>query len=446
MKRDSIRALRQALQISPDNVPLRMHLSETLQDMEAYEEAEEEYRRGLSLFPNNIPLKTGIAGCFYKQGKYREAIVVIEDILAAPDVPAEVLVLHAQVLLRMGEVQQALNQYREAVSLDPDVANTELESIFGIGSHKEPSEVVDGRIRLASMCDDASVDSATEKSSISFRDVGGMKAIIEEIRIKIISPLTNKDLFKAYGKTIGGGILMYGPPGCGKTYLARATAGEIRAPFFPVGLHDVLDMWIGQSEQKLHEIFERARENPPSVLFFDEVDALGASRSDMRYHAGRHLINQFLAEMDGMESSNEGVLILAATNAPWHVDPAFRRPGRFDRILFVPPPDTLARMEILKIHIGDKPSDSIDFERIASRTQGFSGADLKSLIDIVVEDKLRQAMQTGSPVPIATNDMLISIKRCKLSTKDWFATARNYALYSNESGLYDDILSYLKIK
>jgi len=136
---------------------------------------------------------------------------------------------------------------------------------------------------------------------------------------------------------------MYGPPGCGKTYVARATAGEIKAGFLSVGINDVLDMWIGNSERNLHELFESARTHKPCVLFFDEVDALGAARSDMRHHAGRQLINQFLAEMDGVKTSNEGVLILAATNAPWHLDPAFRRPGRFDRILFVPPPDAAAR-------------------------------------------------------------------------------------------------------
>src|SRR5690606_2704948 len=147
-------------------------------------------------------------------------------------------------------------------------------------------------------------------------------------------------------KAIGGGILMYGPPGCGKTHLARATAGQVKASFISVGIHDVLEMWIGSSEQRLHTMFEQARRQTPCVRFFDEVDALGASRSDMRQSAGRQLINQFLSELDGVKASNEGVLILAATNAPWHLDPAFRRPGRFDRIIFAPPPDAIARSSI----------------------------------------------------------------------------------------------------
>ena len=195
-----------------------------------------------------------------------------------------------------------------------------------------------------------------ERPKTTFGDVGGMDSVKEEIRMKIILPLEHPEMFEAYGKKVGGGILMYGPPGCGKTYLARATAGEVKAAFLSIGISDVLDMWIGSSEKNLHELFEQARRNRPCVLFFDEVDALGASRADMRHSGGRHLINQFLAELDGVDAANEGVLILAATNAPWHLDNAFRRPGRFDRIVFVPPPDQPARAAILRLMLTGKPS------------------------------------------------------------------------------------------
>jgi SpoVK/Ycf46/Vps4 family AAA+-type ATPase len=273
-----------------------------------------------------------------------------------------------------------------------------------------------------------------------------MEQLKEEIQLKIIHPLAHPELYKAYGKPIGGGILMYGPPGCGKTHLARATAGEIKAGFIAVGINDVLDMWIGNSERNLHELFESARRNRPCVLFFDEVDALGASRSDMRHHAGRQLINQFLAEMDGVKASNEGVLILAATNAPWHLDSAFRRPGRFDRILFVPPPDGVARAAILRLQCHGKPSEDIDFDHLGKRTDNFSGADLKAVIDVAVEGKLREAMKTGIPKPLTTRDLAAAAATLKPTTREWFATARNYALYSNQGGIYDDILQFLKLK
>ena len=330
--------------------------------------------------------------------------------------------------------------------MDRSLADAEFAARLGIGARESESEVVEGKVRAAGSEEDAAPSAANiERPKINFSDVGGMEKVKEEIRLKIIHPLTHADLYKAYGKTIGGGILMYGPPGCGKTYLARATAGEIKAAFISVGISDVLDMWIGNSERNLHSLFEQAREHKPCVLFFDEVDALGASRSDMRHHAGRQLINQFLAEMDGVKSSNEGVLILAATNAPWHLDSAFRRPGRFDRVLFVPPPDAAARASVLRLQCKGKPMEEVDFDHLGKKTDNFSGADLKAVVDVAIERKLQEALKTGVPKPLTTKDLAAAAGTLKPTTKEWFATARNYALYSNQGGIYDDILQHLKM-
>jgi SpoVK/Ycf46/Vps4 family AAA+-type ATPase len=149
--------------------------------------------------------------------------------------------------------------------------------------------------------------------------------------------------------------------------------------------------------------------------------------------------------MDGIKSSNDGVLILAATNAPWHVDAAFRRPGRFDQILFVPPPDAPARASILRIQLKGKPVADIDHDHLAKKTDGFSGADLKAVVDVAIQNKLREAMKVGKPSPLTTKDLATAAAGIKPSTKEWFATARNYALYSNQGGAYDDILKYLKM-
>jgi len=166
----------------------------------------------------------------------------------------------------------------------------------------------------------------------------------------------------------------------------------------------------------------------------------------MRHSAGRFLINQFLDELDGVTANNEGVLILAATNAPWHLDTAFRRPGRFDRIIFVEPPDVKGRETIIRILLKDKPTDQVDYAAIAKATNDFSGADLKAVVDICVEDKLREAFKSGKPEPMRTKDFLSAIKKHKPTTREWFNSARNYALYANESGLYDDILTFMNIK
>lgn len=446
---DLLRSLREALRFSPDNVPLRKHVADTLLRMARYTEAEEEYRAALTRSADDLSLKCGLAGSFLGQGKLSQALVVVEDVLQRSDDYAPALVLHAKLLLRSGESQRAAYQYRAALNSDPSIADAELSAQLGMSADPTPddeSEVSEGRVR-APGGEEAAHDAKghLERPKISFADVGGMEDLKEEIRLKIIYPLTNHDLYKAYGKAAGGGILLYGPPGCGKTYLARATAGELKAGFLSVGIHEVLDMWIGRSERNLHELFETARRHAPCVLFFDEVDALGANRSDLRQSYSRMVINQFLAEMDGAKDSNEGVLILGATNAPWHLDAAFLRPGRFDRVIFVPPPDAPARGEILKLQLTGKPLDSVDYGGLGKKTEGFSGADLKALVDVAIEGKLREALQHGVPKPLSTKDLQAAAKQVRPSTQPWFATARNYALYSNEGGRYDDIVKYLKL-
>jgi transitional endoplasmic reticulum ATPase len=443
---DEINTLREAVQLSPHNIPLRRHLADTLLKHGLGSDAEQEYRDALALSPDEPELKLGLARAFFQQSKTSHALVIVEDLTKQSAASGRAHVLHAKVLADGGDVEQAIRQYRRGIEKDSSAADPEFAARLGIGADERESDVVDGKVRAAWSDDDSPVASEIERPKISFADVGGMHQVKEEIKLKIIHPLRHPELYKAYGKAIGGGILMYGPPGCGKTHLARATAGEIRAAFISVGINDVLDMYLGNSERNLHELFEQARRNRPCVLFFDEVDALGASRTDMRHGSARMIINQFLAEMDGVKSSNEGVLILAATNAPWHLDSAFRRPGRFDRILFVPPPDAPARATILQLHIRGKPVEDLDFDHLAKKTEGFSGADLRAVVDRAVEAKLRQAMKSGVPQPITTKDFAAGVSAQKATTRDWFATARNYALYSNQGGIYDDILTYLKLK
>jgi AAA+ superfamily predicted ATPase len=443
---DAIQGLREALRASPNNSALRLLLADALLNHGRGEEAEKEFREGLAQSPSSLPMKLGLARAFFQQGKQSHALVILEDLVKDKKAPPRAFLLHAKILAGIGEIHQAVSEYKRAVELDHSLADAEFATRLGIGATEKESEVVDGKVRATwGEEEDAAPKSEIERPKINFNDVGGMEKVKEEIRLKIIHPLTHADLFAAYGKPIGGGILMYGPPGCGKTYLARATAGEIKASFISVGINDVLDMWIGNSERNLHSLFEQARQNKPCVLFFDEVDALGASRSDMRQHAGRQLINQFLSEMDGVKSSNEGVLILAATNAPWHLDSAFRRPGRFDRVLFVPPPDAAARASVLRLQCKGKPMEEVDFDHLGKKTDNFSGADLKAVVDVAIERKLQEALKTGVPKPLTTKDLAAAAGTLRPTTKEWFATARNYALYSNQGGIYDDILQFLKI-
>lgn len=444
----AIEALRQATRLAPDNVELISHLCKTLMQFGKTEDAETEYRDALRRMPNSETLQLGLAKCYYIQNKNSHAMSILETLQSQGRMFPAAMVLYAKLHFRDGNVSSAVARYKEAIDDDSSCAEADFESLLGIGDFgNDDGEVTDGRIRAMADGDEGSAfETNIERPKTSFADVGGMEAVKEDIRLKIIYPLEHAEMYAAYGKKIGGGILLYGAPGCGKTHLARATAGEVKAAFISVGISDVLDMWIGNSERNLHEIFERARRSKPCVLFFDEVDALGASRSDMRQSAGRHLINQFLSEMDGVENSNDGLLIIGATNAPWHIDNAFRRPGRFDQVIFVPPPDAKAREEILKMQLDGKPQDKLDLAKVAAKLRDFSGADLKAIVDRTVESKLQAAIKSGRPTPISTSDVLAAAKKANPTTREWFATAKNHAIYSNQGGTYDDILDYLKIK
>ena len=443
----AIDALRNAVSLTPENIELAQQLIKLLVDLLRFEEAEQSARFALQRHPQNVVLQLSLADIYCRQGKDSHALAIVETLASGKQADPRAMVMHARLLQRLGDVRGAVSTYRDAIDRDDEVVDPELESLLGIedfGLHDHSEEPEPAAWQGDGIDDEVNV--ATERPDHGFESVGGMETVKDEIRVKIIYPLQHSEMYAAYGKKIGGGILLYGPPGCGKTHLARATAGEVKASFISIGINDVLDMWIGNSEKNLHGLFEQARRSKPCVLFFDEVDALGASRSDMKRSGGRQLINQFLSELDGVEADNEGVLCLAATNTPWHLDSAFRRPGRFDRVIFVPPPDLQARREILEIQLYGKPTDGVDTKKVAARTNDFSGADLKAVVDRTIEAKLHEAVKTGLPKPIGTKDLLMAAKEVRPSTREWFSTARNHALYANEGGLYDEILDYLKIK
>ncbi len=433
---DIIESLLEALEVSPQNIPLRLQVADMMLQHGRNDEAADQFKYVLNLKANHDKAQAGLGTAYYNQQKFSAAIVVFEQIeeLELPE-----RLLYIKSLIKENSISQAIEAHQALMEIFPGYPDEEIDKALRIPASSNDME---------GLFDDFEGDEQyfMEKPTTKFADVGGMKKVKEEIAIKIIQPLKNPELYKAFGKKSGGGILLYGPPGCGKTFIAKATAGEIDAKFINIGLHDILDMWIGNSEKNLHDVFELARRSAPCVLFFDEADALGGSRSDMKQSAMRHVINQFLAELDGVDADNEGVLVLAATNAPWNIDAAFRRPGRFDRVIFVGPPDDEAREDILKSLLQAKPAVDIDTRKIASVTADYSGADLNAIIDIAVEEKLWESISKGSVQPIHTKDLLNAVKKHQPTTKEWFASARNYALYSNESGVYDDILKYLKIK
>ena len=283
-----------------------------------------------------------------------------------------------------------------------------------------------------------------ESSAISLSDVGGMEQVKQRLEVAFLAPMRNPELSRMYHKSLKGGLLLYGPPGCGKTFIARAVAGELGANFISVTLADILDMYIGNSERNLSEIFATARRNAPCVLFFDEIDAIGQKRSQLRNNAARGVVNQFLTELDGVDAANEGVFVLAATNAPWDVDVALRRPGRLDRTLLVLPPDQAAREAILRHHLRDRPVSGVKLGTLAKRTEGYSGADLAHVCETAAELALMDSARSGQVRLIGMSDLEAAVAEVRPSVGAWLESARNVAMFANESGVYDDLAAYLK--
>ncbi len=279
---------------------------------------------------------------------------------------------------------------------------------------------------------------------IELGDVGGMSQVKAELERRFFLPIRNPEIQKAYGKPLNGGLLLYGPPGCGKTFLARAIAGELDANFLPLTLHEVLDMWMGQSERNLHAIFQAARETTPTVLFLDEVDAIGQKRSRSAGPHMRVVVAQLLNELDGAVDRNDGVFVIGATNAPWDVDPALRRPGRFDRTILVLPPDEQARISILAYHLRERPTENLDLAKVAAKTTGLTGADLMLICETAVEYAMERAVKSGQVAPIDQKLLEKAAKSVKPSVGPWLDTARNYVTFANEDGEYDELERYIK--
>ena len=429
-----LRALIEALQKDPRSVALRLHVANLLLDSGAESAAIDHFSAVLAQEPANVEALTGAALACHALG----------DQLRAQG--------YRKLLEAMGKSGPSLGKTTVENAASPNAAGwnefqqaeDDSEGIDDSGIAATPEM---GRAPAGPGGPEATPWWEVESPDLTLKDVGGMEHVKRRLNVAFLGPMRNPELRKAYGKSLRGGLLLYGPPGCGKTFIARATAGELGAHFIGIGLADVLDVWIGASEQRLHALFEGARRNAPCVIFFDELDAIGQKRVHLEHYAAmRGVVNQLLAEMDGVMDSNDGVFILGATNHPWDVDTALLRPGRFDRMLTVVPPDEPARVAILQHHLKDRPTLGLDLRWVASRTEGFSGADLAHLCETATELALEEAVATGSVRPISSTDMQEALRQVKPSTRPWFETARNFVLFANQSGAYDDLMEYMKSK
>lgn len=387
-----IRALRDAIEDEPENLSLREHLCEVLFRAEAWVDAIDACEQLLLLSPGNTSALGYAAAAASSLGR-------------------------------------------------PDLASKYEQ---GCSQPQAESDEDDPSSKMASYSKSHQRDLSSTEPKLRLSDVAGLKDVKERLDHAFFDAFRNPEAASAYGKKISGGMLLYGPPGCGKTFLARAIAGELGAAFVPALISEILSPFFGESEKNLSSLFERARQLAPSVLFFDEVDAIGRKRSSYAMAGSRELINVFLDELDGAVRQNTGVFIVAATNHPWDLDVALTRPGRMDRGIFVPLPDHEARVGILQGNTAGRPTGAIDFESLAAMTKMYSGADLASLCERASESAMSDAIKTGQLTPIGMMHFRSALKNVRPSALAWFEVARNYALFANASGQWDDLRNYMK--
>ncbi len=406
-----------ALELDPKNPVIYNNLGDVYYRKEDYVTAIKYYEKAIMLNPNYMKAYYNAGLAYASLEKYDKAIEYFQKVIELkPDFPEAYHVL-ALAYEYSGDLENAIKYYEKALELDPSLVEAKAH-LEAAKAKKEQKAGGEGK--------DKESIGLVQKPNMTFADVAGMEKVKEEIREAIVYPLQNPELAREYGKLGGGGILMYGPPGCGKTYIVKAAAGECDAAFINAKLSDLLDMYVGQTEKNIHKVFELARKNAPSILFFDEVDAIGGRRDQQEgQQYMRMAINQMLYEMDGVEANNENVLVIAATNAPWDVDPALRRSGRFSKSIYIPEPDLKSRMAILKLHAKKRPIEKhIAWFRLALATWGYSAADLKAVVDEAAAIPWREALKGKPKRKIRTSDFIQAIKKKKSSLPPWYAQAK----------------------
>ncbi len=412
----------ESLEKDPDNIDLRRQFVRQLLREKKLQASVSHLKKILSLNPADEEAYLTLTDVYLRQDMRKEAEVLLE---AASEQCANKHIF----ITRLRHLEMAPRQ--KAIISDENTGGHERVKNYELPYFEEippPLETIQAKSR-----------------PLTFADVGGMENIKEAIRLKVIYPLQNPDLFESFGKKAGGGILLYGPPGCGKTYIVQATVNESRAALITFSINDILSMYAGASEKNIHQYFETARRRQPAILFVDEVDALGAKRSSFYRMAGKTLVNQFLMEIDANSGRNDGVLIVGATNSPWLLDPAFKRPGRFDKLIFAAPPDRKARADIFRICCAKLPIEgNFDYDKLAEATVWFSGADIKDAVDRAAEMTIQRALRTGKVEAIQFKTLFRVVRKMQPSTKEWFETAKNHATFSDLDGHYKPVLDYLR--
>lgn len=420
-----------------------------------FDKAIENYNKALELRPDLLETYFNRGLAYTRKQEYDKAIEDLTKVIELNPNLAEAYYTRGLVYEYKQDYPRAIQDYDKALEVDPNYskATTQREVARGkqasiaqaagggaaAGGGGAPQGMTPGAPSGGGGGGDKEGEEGLtkfevlKKPKMRFADVAGLGDTKEKIKEAIVYPLTNPELAKKYGKLAGGGAIFYGPPGTGKTFIAKAAAGECDASFISVKASDIVDMYAGNTEKNIHNAFETARKNKPCILFFDELDGMGGKRDNMQQSFEKRSINQFLVELDGAEYDNSGIFIVGATNAPWDIDSALRRPGRFSKLIYFPEPDKKTREVMVKINLKKRPhSKSINPGRIARLSEGYSSADISAFVDAAATVPWKEAIKTGKERPIKFDDFKKAMEDVPPSLPAWYASTEKFLIEDEE--------------
>ena len=428
------RDFEQLIEQYPQRTEYRLDRAEASIRLDEYEEALGDLQYYLRQAPDDTVALRKLGECHFQLGRHLDALKTYTKLVGLEPGIAEHLLNRARVNEQLDFLDEAITDVSQAMEVDnvgPEAKQLHHSLVLRRQSYGMEDDLYNSFMRG----EDDVVMGEAKIPETRYTDIGGLDKAKQILKEGIEYPLKYPEFSKQYGKRAGGGFLFFGPPGCGKTMLARAAAGESGVTFINVNLATVLDKWVGNSEKAVSMIFSSARKRTPSIIFLDEVDAIGGSRATMQAGWEKKLISQLLIELDGLASENENVMVLGASNAPWEVDFALRRPGRLGKLIFVPPPDRNSRREIFELYLSKKPlvGDDTDAEELARLTEHFSADAIREIVEVAAAIPWREAIESGTSRPISQADLITAIEQTHADLSEWEKLVSRYDEFAKQS-------------